>query len=79
MAELRTLYPNDLLDNAQAAAYAGVAQSTIRQWVRRGLLTASIPGQGKGVRTLYAKPDLDAVKQKLAEAEAAREAAHRAA
>lgn len=63
MAYIHTLYPADLLDNAQAAEYAGVAESTIRQWVRRGHLRVALPGQGKGVRTLYAKPALDEAKR----------------
>lgn len=69
-----SLYSTDLLDNRQAAAYAGVAPSTIRQWVCRGLLAAAIPGEGRKNLTLYAKPDLDAVRQKLDEAEQARAA-----
>ena len=75
MSRLYDFYPRDLLDNKQAAEYAGVALSTIRQWVRRGLLEPALPGEGRGVPTLYNKPDLDAVKRKLAEAEAERQAA----
>lgn len=78
MATIHSLYPDDLLDNAQAAEYAGVAESTIRRWVSRGWLQAAIPGQGKGVRALYAKPDLDETKRRITEAEAARQAQHAA-
>lgn len=84
MSRIHELYPRDLLDNKQAAEYAGVAESTIRQWKRRGLLEPALPSQGRGIPALYNKPDLDEVKRKLAEAEAEREAAwaregHRAA
>ncbi|MEU9436583.1 helix-turn-helix domain-containing protein [Streptomyces sp. NPDC048252] len=75
MSRLHGLYARDLLDNEQAAEYAGVAKSTIRQWVHRGLLEPAMRGEGRGVPTLYNKPDLDEVKRKLAEAEAERQAA----
>ncbi|MFA4975675.1 helix-turn-helix domain-containing protein [Streptomyces sp. SID8014] len=74
MARIHTFHPRDLLDNAEAAAYAGVGESTIRQWKRRGLLEAALPGQGKGVRTLYSRQDIDAAKRTLAERAAARAA-----
>lgn len=76
---ITSLYPDDLLTNKQAAAYAGVAESTIRQWVRRKLLTAAIPGDGRHNPALYGKPDIDEAKQILAEAEAARAAEYAAA
>jgi excisionase family DNA binding protein len=72
MSRLYDYYPRDLLDNAQAAEYAGVAKSTIRQWVHRGLLEPALHGNGE--RTLYNRPDLDEVKRILAEREAARAA-----
>lgn len=75
MARIHSFYPRDLLDNKEAAEYAGVAESTIRQWKRRGLLEPALEGEGKRARTLYNRPDLDEVKRKLAEAEAEREAA----
>ncbi|GAB2714517.1 MerR family transcriptional regulator [Streptomyces bullii] len=68
------LRPSELLDPDQAAAYAGVAPSTIRQWKHRGLLAPAIPGDGHRTRHLYAKPDLDRVKRQLAAAQAARTA-----
>lgn len=79
MSRIHELYPRDLLDNKQAAEYAGVAESTIRQWKRRGLLQPALEGEGKGVRTLYNRPDIDQVKRQLAAAEAEREAAWAAA
>ncbi|MFB7500037.1 helix-turn-helix domain-containing protein [Streptomyces sp. NPDC056161] len=75
MSRIYDLYPRDLLDNKQAAEYAGVGPSTIRQWVHRGLLEPALPGKGRGERTLYNRPDLDEVKRKLAAAEAERQAA----
>jgi DNA-binding transcriptional MerR regulator len=75
VAQLTSLYPDDLLDPDRAAAYAGVRPVTIRQWKHRGLLAPAIPGDGRRTRHLYAKPDLDRVKRELAEAEAARSAA----
>lgn len=74
MSRIYDFYPRDLLDNKQAAEYAGVAPSTIRQWVHRGLLEPALKGEGRGAPTLYNRPDLDAVKQLLAEREAARAA-----
>ncbi|MFF4489435.1 helix-turn-helix domain-containing protein [Streptomyces sp. NPDC001544] len=74
MSRLYDLYPRDLLTPKQAAEYAGVSESTIRQWVHRGLLEAAIPSQGRGVPGLYNRPDLDEVKRILAEREAARAA-----
>lgn len=79
MPSVYDLFPDDLLDNKQAAEYAGVAESTIRQWKRRGLLEPALAGEGKGIRTLYNKPDIDEAKRKLAEAEAARQAAWQSA
>jgi len=79
MARIHELYARDLLDNKQAAEYAGVAESTIRQWKRRGLLQPALEGEGKGARTLYNRPDLDEVKRQLAIAAAEREAAWAAA
>ncbi|MFI6491231.1 helix-turn-helix domain-containing protein [Streptomyces sp. NPDC050564] len=79
MSRLYSLYAKNLLTPAQAAAYAEVAESTIRQWVHRGLLQAALPSQGRGIPALYNKPDLDEVKRKLAEAEAERQAAWSAA
>jgi DNA-binding transcriptional MerR regulator len=75
MARIHSFYARDLLDNKEAAEYAGVAESTIRQWKRRGLLEPALEGDGKKSRTLYNRPDLDEVKRKLAAAEAEREAA----
>lgn len=75
VAQLTSLYTEDLLDTDRAAEYAGVAPVTIRQWKHRGLLDPAIPGDGRRTRHLYAKPDLDRVKRRLAEAEAARRAA----
>jgi excisionase family DNA binding protein len=72
MSRLYDLYPRDLLTPTQAAEYAGVSESTIRQWVHRGLLEAALPSQGRGVPALYNKPDLDEVKRTLAEREAQR-------
>jgi DNA-binding transcriptional MerR regulator len=74
MSRLHSFYARDLLDNKQAAEYAGVAPSTIRQWVHRGLLEPAMRGEGRGVPTLYNRPDLDEVKRILAEREAARAA-----
>ncbi|MFI9344939.1 helix-turn-helix domain-containing protein [Streptomyces sp. NPDC052773] len=74
MSRIYDLYPQDLLAPAQAAEYAGVSESTIRQWVHRGLLEAALPSQGRGVPALYNRPDLDKVKRILAEREAARAA-----
>ncbi|MFD5509006.1 helix-turn-helix domain-containing protein [Streptomyces sp. NPDC127051] len=64
-----SLFSHDLLDYKQAAAYAGVSPSTIRQWVHRGLLEAAIPGEGRKIVTMYAKPDIDEAKRMLAERE----------
>ncbi|HEY9375238.1 helix-turn-helix domain-containing protein [Streptomyces sp.] len=75
MSRLHNLYPKNLLTPKQAAAYAEVAESTIRQWVHRGLLEPALPSQGRGIPALYNAPDLDEVKRKLAEAEAERQAA----
>ncbi|MEV4033411.1 helix-turn-helix domain-containing protein [Streptomyces umbrinus] len=72
MATLTSLRPADLLDNDQAAQYAGVSRSTIRVWVHRGLLTVALPGDGHRHPNLYAKPDLDNARRSLAEAKAAR-------
>ncbi|WP_381801156.1 MerR family transcriptional regulator [Streptomyces niveus] len=74
MAEIHSLYPDDLLTNKQAAEYAGVAESTIRQWDRRGLLAKAIPARDRKNPNLYAKPDIDAAKKRLAESQAARAA-----
>ncbi|MFF7184698.1 helix-turn-helix domain-containing protein [Streptomyces sp. NPDC008222] len=74
MSRIYDLYPRDLLDNKQAAEYAGVATSTIRQWVHRGLLEPALRGEGRGAPTLFNRPDLDEVKRILAEREAARAA-----
>ncbi|MGW5197351.1 helix-turn-helix domain-containing protein [Streptomyces spiralis] len=74
MSRLYELYPQNLLTPKQAAEYAGVAESTIRQWVHRGLLEAALPSQGRGIPALYNRPDLDEVKRVLAEREAARAA-----
>lgn len=79
MSRLYDLYARDLLPPKQAAEYAGVSESTIRQWVHRGLLEAALPSQGRGIPALYNKPDLDEVKRILAEREAQREAEARAA
>ncbi|MFD5675600.1 helix-turn-helix domain-containing protein [Streptomyces sp. NPDC127040] len=65
------LFPKDLLDYKQAAAYAGVSPSTIRQWVHRGLLEAAIPGENRKIVTMYAKQDIDEAKRVLAEREQA--------
>ena len=73
-ASVFSLFSTDLLTNRQAAAYAGVAESTIRQWVRRGLLAVAIPGESRKIVNMYAKPDIDEAKRLLAEAEAARAA-----
>jgi len=75
MSRLYSFYARDLLTPKQAAEYAEVAESTIRQWVHRGLLEPALPSQGRGIPALYNKPDLDEVKRKLAEAEAQRQAA----
>jgi excisionase family DNA binding protein len=74
MSRIYDLYPQDLLTPKQAAEHAGVSESTIRQWVHRGLLEAALPSQGRGVPALYNRPDLDEVKRILAEREAARAA-----
>lgn len=74
MSRLYDLYPKDLLNPRQAAEYAEVSESTIRQWVHRGLLEAALPGQGRGIPALFNRPDLDEVKRVLAEREAARAA-----
>lgn len=74
MSRLHELYPQNLLKPAEAAHYAGVSESTIRQWVHRGLLEAALPSQGRGIPALYNRPDLDEVKRILAEREAARAA-----
>jgi DNA-binding transcriptional MerR regulator len=74
MGRLHSFYARDLLDNKQAAEYAGVAPSTIRQWVHRGLLEPAMRGEGRGAPALYNRPDLDEVKRILAEREAARAA-----
>ncbi|MFE7106626.1 MerR family transcriptional regulator [Streptomyces sp. NPDC057575] len=73
MARIHSFYPRDLLDNKQAAEYAGVAESTIRQWKRRGLLEPALAGEGRGAPTLYNRPEIDEVKRKLAEAKAERD------
>lgn len=74
MSRLYDLYPQDLLNPKQAAEYAEVSESTIRQWVHRGLLEAALPSQGRGIPALFNRPDLDEVKRVLAEREAARAA-----
>lgn len=74
MSRLYDLYPQNLLNPSQAAEYAGVSESTIRQWVHRGLLEAALPSQGRGIPALYNRPDLDEVKRVLAERAAARAA-----
>ncbi len=74
MSRLYDLYPKNLLTPAQAAEYAEVSESTIRQWVHRGLLEAALPSQGRGIPALFNRPDLDEVKRVLAEREAARAA-----
>jgi excisionase family DNA binding protein len=74
MSRIYDLYPQDLLTPGQAAEYAEVSESTIRQWVHRGLLEAALPSQGRGVPALYNRPDLDEVKRILAEREARRAA-----
>ncbi|MFJ5973531.1 helix-turn-helix domain-containing protein [Streptomyces sp. NPDC093060] len=74
MSRLYDFYARDLLTPKQAAEYAGVSESTIRQWVHRGLLEAALPSQGRGIPALYNRPDLDEVKRILAEREAARAA-----
>jgi len=74
MSRIYDFYPRDLLDNAQAAEYAGVAKSTIRQWVHRGLLEPALRSEGRGAPTLYNRPDIDEAKRILAEREAARAA-----
>lgn len=66
-----SLFSHDLLNYKQAAAYAGVSPSTIRQWVHRGLLDAAIPGESRKIVAMYAKPDIDEAKRILAEREAA--------
>ncbi|MER5912332.1 MerR family transcriptional regulator [Streptomyces sp. NPDC001982] len=71
MTRLTSIRPGELLDPDQAAEYAGVQPVTIRQWKHRGLLTPAIPGDGHRTRHLYAKPDLDRVRQALAQAAAA--------
>ncbi|KOU17026.1 MerR family transcriptional regulator [Streptomyces sp. WM6349] len=63
------LFSHDLLNYRQAAAYAGVSPSTIRQWVHRGLLDAAIPGRDRKNMAMYAKPDIDEAKRVLAERE----------
>ncbi|MER7806153.1 MerR family transcriptional regulator [Streptomyces sp900116325] len=75
MARIHSFYPRDLLDNKQAAEYAGVAESTIRQWKRRGLLEPALAGEGRSAPTLYNRPDIDELQRKLAEAAAERQAA----
>jgi predicted site-specific integrase-resolvase len=79
VARIHSFYPDNLLDNEQAAAYVGVAESTIRSWRRRGLLEPALLGEGRGVRTLFNRPDLDEVKAKLAAEDAERQAAWDAA
>lgn len=74
MSSIYELYPDNLLTPKRAAAYAGVSESTIRQWVHRGLLGAALPSQGRGIPALYNRPDLDEAKRILAEREAARAA-----
>lgn len=74
MSRLYDFYPDDLLTPKKAAEYAGVSESTIRQWVHRDLLEAALPSQGRGIPALYNRPDLDEVKRILAEREAARAA-----
>lgn len=75
MSRIHDLYPTDLLTPKQAAAYAGVSESTIRQWVHRGLLEHALPSEGRGIPALFNRPDLDDVKRLLAERAAARAAA----
>ncbi|HEY9417861.1 MAG TPA: helix-turn-helix domain-containing protein [Pseudonocardia sp.] len=74
MSRLYDLFPDDLLTPKQAAVYAGVSESTIRQWVHRGLLEAALPSQGRGVPALFNKADIDDAKRTLAERESARAA-----
>ena len=64
-----SLFSTDLLNYKQAAVYAGVSPSTIRQWVHRGLLEAAIPGEDRKIVAMYAKQDIDEAKRILAERE----------
>lgn len=74
MSRIYDFYARDLLTPKEAAAYAGVSVSTIRQWVHRGFLEQAIPSEGRGVPALFNRPDLDEVKRLLAERAAAQAA-----
>ena len=53
------------LSPAESAAYMGVNESTIRRWIKKGLL----PAERVGPRLLRIKPvDLDALKQPIGKA-----------
>lgn len=62
-----SLYADDLIPADEAAKLAGVGEATIRQWATRGKIHR-FPGRRRSERTLYARPEIEAVAAKRAAA-----------
>lgn len=54
------LYADDLIPADEAARLAGVGEATIRQWATRGRIHR-FPGRRRSERTLYARPEIEAI------------------
>lgn len=54
------IYADDLIPADQAAEMAGVTEATIRQWATRGRIHR-FPGRRRSERTLYARPEIEAI------------------
>jgi hypothetical protein len=64
--DLWQVYPDDLIPASEAAALAGVAEATIRQWATRKKISR-FPGRRRAEPTLYARPEILAEIAKRAE------------
>jgi predicted site-specific integrase-resolvase len=58
--DVRRLFPEDLITAAEAATIAEVSEPTIRQWATRGKIHR-FPGSRRSERTLYARPEIEAI------------------
>jgi hypothetical protein len=58
-------YGDDLIPADEAAKLAGVTEAAIRQWATRGKIHR-FPGRRRAERTLYARPEIEAERDKRA-------------
>lgn len=60
-------YGDDLIPGDEAAEIAGVSEAAIRQWASRGKIHR-FPGRRRAERTLYARPEIEAERDRRAAA-----------